>query len=92
MVGIVPYYYIHFLGKEYKYSVLNKQGITKDEIDYLFDPKKIIKIHSNIAFPDERHNAIIDCGKNCRLTIFTFYPFIKGKKLNKVGIVTAFKT
>ncbi|MBN2423013.1 hypothetical protein JXB41_07340 [Candidatus Woesearchaeota archaeon] len=77
-----------YLKKDYKYSVLDKHNISDEEVNLLFNPKKIVRIYQNVAFPEERYNAVLDCGKDKQITvIFMFKPSLKGTILkDNVGI------
>lgn len=81
-----------YLKKNYAYEIFNKHAISDEEVDFLFDMKRVIQISPNIAFPHERIDAEINSGKNRKIKIiFTFDPVVKGEKLKgKVGIITAF--
>ena len=81
-----------YLKKNYAYELFNKHGIHDEEINFLFDPKKILRISPNLAFPHERIDAEINAGKKRTIKIiFVFDPMVEGKKLpDKVGIITAF--
>lgn len=80
-----------YLKKNYLYEIFTRHTIRDDEVNYLFDMKKIITIYPNLAF-SERIDAEINADKNRRIKIiFQFDPFVQGKKLTgKVGIITAF--
>lgn len=80
-----------YLKERYEYEILHKHNPTDEEINLLFDMKKIMRITPNIAF-DERIDAEIDVSKLKKIkVIFQFDPTIKGeKKIGKVGIITAF--
>ncbi|MBI5393514.1 hypothetical protein HZA96_06620 [Candidatus Woesearchaeota archaeon] len=81
-----------YLKKNYKYEVFEKHNITDDEINFIFDMKKITKIYPNAAFP-ERVDIIINATKGKTIkVIIQFGPILKEEKLlGKVGIITAFK-
>ena len=80
-----------YLKENPQYEIFQKHNLTDEEINLLFDMKKISRITANIAF-DERINAEIDISKTKKIKIiFQFDPIIKGeKKVGKVGIITAF--
>jgi len=82
-----------YLKKNYDHEIFTKHDIGDDEINYLFDMKKIIKIYpDNLAFPGERIIADINASKNKKFSIiFQFDPNLNEKKLKgKVGIITAY--
>lgn len=80
-----------YLKKNYSYEIFGKHNLTDDEINVLFDMKKIIAIYHNLAF-EERIDAEIQISKIKKIkVIFQFEPFVNGKKQEgKVGIITAF--
>lgn len=80
-----------YLKERYEHEIFHKHNIQDEEINLLFDMKKVTKINKSIAF-EERINAEIDISKTKKLKIiFQFDPLIKGQKLiGKVGIITAF--
>lgn len=81
-----------YLKKNYAYEIFTKHHLSDDDINGLFDPKGIIRISPNVAFPETRIDAEINVAKNKALKIiFLFDPVIQGKKLEgKIGIITAF--
>lgn len=81
-----------YIKKRYQYEVFSKHTLSDEEINILFDMKKVIKISRNRAF-DERIDAEVSISKNRKIKIiFQFDPIIQGKKhIGKVGIVTAFQ-
>ena len=80
-----------YLKERYEHEIFHKHNIQDEEINLLFDLKKVSKISRNIAF-EERINAEIDISKTKRIrVIFQFDPILKGEKqIGKVGIITAF--
>lgn len=80
-----------YLKTNYNYEIFQKHSITDEEVNFLFDKKKIIKIYPDIAFSD-RIDVEINAAKGRTIKIiFTFEPEKDGKKLKgKIGIITAF--
>ena len=80
-----------YLKEKYEYEIFQRHGIEDEEINLLFDMKKITRITQNIAF-DERIDAEIDVSKTRKIkVILQFDPIMKGQKqIGKVGIITAF--
>ena len=80
-----------YLKERYEHEIFHKHNIQDEEINLLFDMKKVAKISKNIAF-EERINAEIDISKTKKIKIiFQFDPMVKGEKqIGKVGIITAF--
>ena len=80
-----------YLKKNYEYEIFSKHSINQEEINLLFDMKKIERIYPNMAF-ENRIDAEIAVNKTKRIkVIFIFSPKIEDKILGKIGIVTAFK-
>ncbi len=81
-----------YLKKNYHHEIFERHGVTEQEIDFLFDKKKRIKITQNTAFHEERIDAEINAGKGRKIKIiFMFDPTVQGKEQKgKVGIITAF--
>lgn len=80
-----------YLKKRYQYEIFSKHALSDEEINLLFDMKKVTKISQNRAF-DERIDVEVSINKNRKIRIiFQFDPVIQGKKyVGKVGIITAF--
>ncbi len=80
-----------YLKKNYRYEVFQKHNITDDEISFIFDQKKIIKIHPNTAF-SERVDVEVNVSKGKTIkVIIQFDPILNGEKLSgKLGVITAF--
>ena len=80
-----------YLKSNYEYELFSRHNILDDEINLLFDPKKIQRIYPNIAF-EERIDVEINISKKRLIkVIIQFDPFVNGvKQEGKVGIVTAF--
>lgn len=81
-----------YLKKRYQYEIFSKHSLSDEEINLLFDMKKVTKISQNRAF-DERIDVEVSINKNRKIRIiFQFDPVIQGKKyIGKVGIITAFR-
>lgn len=80
-----------YLKERYEHEIFHKHNIQDEEINLLFDLKKVMKISPHTSF-DDRIQAEIDVTKIKKIkVIFQFDPIVKGQKLiGKVGIITAF--
>ena len=61
-----------YLKKNYQYELFQKHNISDDEINFIFDMKKIIVIYPNAAF-SERIDIIINSTKGRRPQLISFY-------------------
>ena len=82
-----------YLKKNYIQEIMVKHQVSDELIDLIFNPKKIIGIHQNIAYAD-RIDILIQMEKNKRLkVIIQLDPSVGNQKcFGKVGIITAFFT
>lgn len=80
-----------YLKSNYEYEIHSRHGISDDEINLIFDPKKIRRIYPNAAF-ENRIDIELNVSKSRAIkVIIQFDPTIKGtQQPGKVGIITAF--
>ena len=66
--------------------------MTDEDINALFDHRKIMKLYKNVAF-EERIDAEVQIRKNDKIKIiFVFDPLVSNRKIEgTIGIVTAFR-
>jgi len=81
-----------FLKERYEHELFSKHGLEDQEINCLFDMKKLMRVYPDDAFPETRIIGEINLSKKKKFeVIFMFDPILKGKVLKgKVGIVTAY--
>ncbi len=78
--------------KNYQYELFERHNLSDEDINSIFDAKKILKLSVNVAF-DDRIDAEVQIRKDEKIkVIFIFDPFVSSKKIEgKLGIITAFR-